>query len=61
MQNGLQEEFMEWAAAEQAAGNITFAVKLAAEASPAVHGDQTGLQQLLRNAVAAVQRVTALL
>ena len=61
-QNGLQAEFMEWTAAEQAAGNITFAIKLASGAGSAAIADGlSGTDLLQRGAIAAVQHSAALL
>ena len=51
LQNGLLEEFMEWAAAEQAAGNITFAVKLAEQAATGAGGARQRRAASLRSAM----------
>ena len=60
MQNGLQEEFIQWTAAEQAAGNITFAIKLAV-ASLEADGVQPGAERLRTTGDSGAQHVTALL
>jgi len=60
-QKGLQAEFMEWTAAEQAAGNITFAVKLASGSDTAVTDGQSGAGMLRRRVGTVMQHAAALL